>query len=324
MPLVTTELTALGGAVQQHLRTGRPPRRRQRAPGGPWTASRPGRRPGPRRSRPPRGGGCGPAAGTRSGPPARAALQRARSRQRRTPYVVVELEVRVVDPDRVGEMARDPAHPLPVPRHEREPVAGQLDQCLVVEPLRPRVEDLDRRVVARRRRRLGGQEGEIARPETIAHLPPLCWIPCPPWDSGRGVRQDRPGPLRERPQMRRLHHLITAVVLTLVASFGLVGCGSSSSSGGSGPGAAPMVIDVTFTGGRYPRTAARSRPRPVSRSASSHRRRPGEIHVHSSPEQEFDLQGGDSTRKLDPDRGPGRSPSSRTPSTRSCSCSRWR
>ncbi len=47
---------------------------------------------------------------------------------------------------------------------------------------------------------------------------------------------------------------------------------------------------------------------------------PGEIHVHSSPEQEFEYDKGSTTLdRSTPSRRPARSPSSRTPSTRPCS-----
>ena len=109
-------------------------------------------------------------------------------------YVVAEVEVRVVDPDRVREVAGHPADPLAVARHERDPVGDQLNERVVVEARRAGVEDLDRGVVHRRRRGLGGQEGQIARPQPLAHPPPCASSRVPPWDSGRASEADLPGP----------------------------------------------------------------------------------------------------------------------------------
>jgi hypothetical protein len=71
------------------------------------------------------------------------------ARQRGAAYVVAEVEVGVVHPDGVGQPARDGGDPLAVARHERDPVADQLDQPPVVETRVAGVEDLDRRVVPR-------------------------------------------------------------------------------------------------------------------------------------------------------------------------------
>jgi hypothetical protein len=89
--------------------------------------------------------------------------------------------------------------------------------------------------------------------------------------------------------MRRPHQLLAAVILFLVASFGLAGCGGSSSSSGSLP---TKVIDVTLTGGvPVPNgtkiDVAVGQKIQISVTADA----PGEIHVHSSPEeQEFTYQ----------------------------------
>jgi hypothetical protein len=89
--------------------------------------------------------------------------------------------------------------------------------------------------------------------------------------------------------MPRLHRLLTAVVLALVASFALAGCGSSSSSSGSLP---TKVIDVTLTGGVPSPNGTKidvgvGQKIQISVTADA----PGEIHVHSSPEeQEFTYQ----------------------------------
>ena len=68
---------------------------------------------------------------------------------------------------------RAPAEPLPVARHEGDPVGDQADQGRVVEARVAGLEDLDGRVVHRGRRRLVGQEGQVARPQPVAHRHPL-------------------------------------------------------------------------------------------------------------------------------------------------------
>ena len=117
---------------------------------------------------------------------------------------------RVVDPDRVGQVAghrrpaagsgartrsgRRPARPA---RRSRSP--------------RARVEDLDGRVVAGRGRRLLGQEGQVARPQPLAHLPPCAG----PLVRVHGILTEvsawtgRAAALKGH-TMRRLPHLIAA------------------------------------------------------------------------------------------------------------------
>lgn len=105
--------------------------------------------------------------------------------------------------------------------------------------------------------------------------------------------------------MRRLHHLIAAALFILVASFGLTGCGSSS-SGGSGSSTQPLVVDVTINGDQTTPNGSvvqASVGQPVSLHVTADA--PGEIHVHSSPEQEFSYQAGTSTLKLTPIAAPG-------------------
>ena len=106
--------------------------------------------------------------------------------------------------------------------------------------------------------------------------------------------------------MPRLHRLVTAALLALVASFALAGCGSSSSSSaGSLP---TKVIDVTLTGGVPSPNGTKidvavGQKIQISVTADA----PGEIHVHSSPdEQEFAYQdGADQVFDLQPIPAPG-------------------
>ncbi len=96
-------------------------------------------------------------------------VEGARTRQRGAAYVVGEVEVLVVDPDGVGQAARDAAYVLAVARHERDPVVDVGQQRVVVEVRVGRVEDLQRGVVHRRLRRLLRQQGEVARAQPLAH-----------------------------------------------------------------------------------------------------------------------------------------------------------
>ena len=105
--------------------------------------------------------------------------------------------------------------------------------------------------------------------------------------------------------MRRPHQLLAAVILVLVASFGLTACGGSSSSSGSLP---TKVIDVTLTGGVPSPNGTKidvavGQKIQISVTADA----PGEIHVHSSPEeQEFSYQAGaDEIFDLKPIPAPG-------------------
>jgi hypothetical protein len=105
--------------------------------------------------------------------------------------------------------------------------------------------------------------------------------------------------------MPRLHRLVIALLLALVASFALAGCGSSSSSAGSLP---TKVIDVTLTGGVPVPNGTKidvgvGQKIQISVTADA----PGEIHVHSSPEeQEFTYQAGaDQVFDLEPIPAPG-------------------
>ena len=130
----------------------------------------------------------------------------ARTGQGGAAYVVADLEVRVVDPHRVGEAARHGLEPLAVARHERDPVGDELDEAGVVEPGVAGLEDLDRGVVHRRRGGLGGQQGQVPRPQPLGHVSPFVVVSDTPgaprgrpgrrrcgstWDSGRGSHPER-------------------------------------------------------------------------------------------------------------------------------------
>ena len=94
----------------------------------------------------------------------------------RSAHVVGELEVRIIDPDRRRQPARDPLQPLPVARDEGDAVRDQVDQPVVVQPRLARVEDLEGRVVHRRPGGLDGQERQVPRPQPLAHVCPFVMV----------------------------------------------------------------------------------------------------------------------------------------------------
>lgn len=106
--------------------------------------------------------------------------------------------------------------------------------------------------------------------------------------------------------MRRLRRLTAAVTLTLVAASALAGCGGGSSS--SGGATATKVIDITITGASTDPSGtvidvAVGQPIELDVTAD----KPGEIHVHSSPEeQEFQYGAGKTTLTVKPIQAPGR------------------
>jgi len=103
----------------------------------------------------------------------------------------------------------------------------------------------------------------------------------------------------------RLRHLTAAVTLTLVAAVGLAGCGSSSTGDPAG-GAEPKVIDVTFKGEDVTpngEVVQVSVGQPVELDVTADK--PGEIHVHSDPEQEFEYDAGSTTIDVKPIETPG-------------------
>jgi hypothetical protein len=106
--------------------------------------------------------------------------------------------------------------------------------------------------------------------------------------------------------MRRPRQLLAAVILLLVASFGLAGCGGANSSGQRGSTDQPLVIDITFNGDQTTPNGTviqASVDQPISFHVTADV--PGEIHVHSSPEQEVEYKAGTSTLKVTPIAAPG-------------------
>lgn len=96
---------------------------------------------------------------------------------------------------------------------------------------------------------------------------------------------------------RRSAALLTALVLSVGA---LAGCGQDEPSDGpSGAGGDPGTIQITFDGDSVTPNGERvevSRGEPVTLEVTADQ--PGEIHVHSTPEQEFEYDAGTTTLEL--------------------------
>ena len=97
---------------------------------------------------------------------------------------------------------------------------------------------------------------------------------------------------------------LAAGVLTLVASLGVAGCGSDSSGGTSGndpskDASSTQTLDVSINGKTITPTNKRvelSKGKPLTITITSDR--PGELHVHSSPEEEIEFDKGKTTKEL--------------------------
>ena len=102
--------------------------------------------------------------------------------------------------------------------------------------------------------------------------------------------------------MRRLRQRTAAVFFGLVAIFALAGCGGGDSSGPQ----PTKVIDISINGenidpsGQVFDVSVGQR---IELDVSAEK--PGEIHVHSDPEQEFQYDAGSSTLELKPFDKPG-------------------
>ena len=103
--------------------------------------------------------------------------------------------------------------------------------------------------------------------------------------------------------MRRL----VALAVTLVSAFTLSACGSSSSSSGAGDDEPTKVIDITFDGNDVTPNGTDIDVKVGQRiEFDVTADKPGEIHVHSSPEeQEFEYDAGSSTLQVTPIPAPG-------------------
>ena len=100
------------------------------------------------------------------------------------------------------------------------------------------------------------------------------------------------------------------LIVVLLAALGLVGLtacgGGTSQSGGSSAPTSPKVIKVTFSGQSVTPNGERvdvSTGQPIKLEVTADE--PGEIHVHSSPEQELSYGKGTSTVTVKPIEAPG-------------------
>jgi len=95
---------------------------------------------------------------------------------------------------------------------------------------------------------------------------------------------------------------IAVGVLTLVTSLGVTGCGSDSSGTSSkdpSTDASAQKLDVSIKGDTITPTNKRipvNRDEPLTVTITSDRS--GELHVHSSPEEEIPFDKGTTTKKL--------------------------
>ncbi|HEY3529598.1 MAG TPA: hypothetical protein VGK78_10630 [Nocardioides sp.] len=104
-----------------------------------------------------------------------------------------------------------------------------------------------------------------------------------------------------------MRRLVAAVAVVLLTSLTLTACGGGSGSSAQDPSHLPTkVIDVTFSGesvtpngDRYDVAVGQRIELDVTAD------KPGEIHVHSSPEQEFEYDKGSSTIAVKPITTPG-------------------
>jgi hypothetical protein len=256
--------------------------------------------------------------------------------------VVGEVEAVVVDPDRVGQPPRDLLQALAVAGDERDPVGHQVEEGLVVEPAVPRVEHLHRRVVHRRGGGLTGQEGQLQRSQPLRHASTslLRTAPadradarfaCPAWDSGPARDSDRDpqfaGAVQRSEEFVVRHSTWVAGLAVIV--LGLTGCASqddgpdsdttasetasatpSESPGSSTPSPTPTptaaagtTIEITIKGHDISpngKTVKASVGEPVTLAITADAA--GELHVHSTPDQEVAFAAGSSSHELTFDR----------------------
>src|SRR5215208_3322852 len=98
----------------------------------------------------------------------------ARVRQRRAADVKREVKVLIIDPDRSGKLRGNAAHPLPIPRHESDPLPDERDQPLVVKALWTGVEDVDGTDMAGRVCGVQGQQRDLEGRKPLRHASPSC------------------------------------------------------------------------------------------------------------------------------------------------------
>jgi hypothetical protein len=104
-----------------------------------------------------------------------------------------------------------------------------------------------------------------------------------------------------------MRRALATTVTVLLCALPLAACGGSDSGGGGGVTTTqPKVIDVTFQGDSVTPNGERVQVavgQPITLHVTADA--PGEIHVHSSPEQELEYDKGTSDVKLTPIDAPG-------------------
>jgi predicted small secreted protein len=96
--------------------------------------------------------------------------------------------------------------------------------------------------------------------------------------------------------MRRTTTLVAALLLTLLS---LTACSNDSSSGAGSGGGTGTTLDITIKNGKVTPHGDRVKAevgQPITLNIDADTA--GEIHVHSSPEQEIKFEKGTSTKKL--------------------------
>lgn len=94
-----------------------------------------------------------------------------------------------------------------------------------------------------------------------------------------------------------MRKILVACAATLLAALSLTACSDDSGSAGNGPGA--TSIDITIKDGKVSPDGDRVKAsvgKPIT--LHIHADTAGEIHVHSTPEQEIEFPKGTSTKKL--------------------------
>jgi hypothetical protein len=105
-----------------------------------------------------------------------------------------------------------------------------------------------------------------------------------------------------------MRRLVAAVAVALIGSLGLTACGGDTSSSNQDAAEQPVKkIAITFQGNDVTPSGTDidvEVGQPVELDVTADK--PGEIHVHSSPEQEFEYDAGSSTIDVKPIEAPGR------------------
>ncbi|HET8663768.1 MAG TPA: hypothetical protein VFM08_05575 [Nocardioides sp.] len=104
-----------------------------------------------------------------------------------------------------------------------------------------------------------------------------------------------------------MRRLVAAVAVALVSALTLTACGSDDSSSGDGAGLPVKKIAITFQGEDTTPNGSDIDVKvgqPIELDVTADQ--PGEIHVHSTPEQEFEYDAGDTTLQMKPIEAPGR------------------